>query len=91
MITNALNKRPAISFGLGSIKETINVGDTVTIFQNEIYNTTTFELLFNGLSKNINQFEYTPPSVGVYDLTANIITKDGKINMTSNKIILTVI
>jgi len=91
MIQNELNRKPVISFGLGVFETTIALGDSVTIFQNEIYNTETFELIFNLMAKNVYQFDYTPTLTGDYDLKVNLVTKDGKINMESNTIILHVI
>lgn len=91
MIQNELNRKPKLSFGLGVTNKTINLGDTVTLYQNTIYNFDEYELLFNFMAKDIYQFDYTPPSAGVYELQVRVVTKDLKVDMMSNKITLTVI
>ena len=91
MITNQKNKRPIISFGLGRTEKTISLGETVKVWQNEIYREDNYFLRFFPIDAPVYGFEYTPTSTGTELIQARIISNDGKINILSNIIKLTVI
>jgi hypothetical protein len=91
MILNYRNKRPIITFGLGKVEETISLGETVRIWQGEIYNGDNYKLRYAGTDKPIYGFELTPVSTGVLNIQCHILSLDGKVNILSNIIKLTVI
>ncbi len=90
MILREKYKKPRISFGLAKVEETISLGQTIRIWQNEIYNNDTFELLYLG-GRAIYGFELTPVSIGTLEIEVKVVTKDGLISLPSNKIILNVV
>lgn len=90
MILKELNKRPKISFGLGKTKLTIQLGQSVTIFQNEIFNTDLFTIRFQGLAKNTYSFNYTPNQTGEFMLEVEAVNKLKNSVKKSNKIKLIV-
>jgi hypothetical protein len=91
MILNERFKAPIISFGKAEIEATIILGETVTIFQNEIF-VLDKVLNFKGADKdNLYQVEYTPTTVGVEFLTVNVSDEAKTIIRKSNKIKLNVI
>ncbi|MDI9256327.1 hypothetical protein [Flavobacterium sedimenticola] len=91
MIANERNKRPIISFGLGKTEMTITLGDTVTIWQNEVYNNDEFGLRYLGVKKNLYSFELTPIAAGVIEIQCSILNTAETIEIKSNIIKLTVI
>lgn len=91
MILNYRNKRPIITFGLGKVEETISLGETIRIWQGEIYNGEQYKLRYEGVDKPIYGFEITPTSTGTIDIQCRILSNDGKTNILSNIIKLTVI
>lgn len=91
MIQNYRNKKPIISFGLGVVEKTITLGDTVRIWQDSIYNGEEYFLRYIASVKPIYGFELTPTATGVLNISCRIISNDGKINIKSNTIKLTVI
>lgn len=80
-----------ISFGLGKVEETINLGETIRIWQGEIYNGDNYKLRYAGTDKPIYGFELTPDTAGVLNIQCRILSLDGKVNILSNIIKLTVI
>ena len=91
MIANEIHKKPMLSFGLGVVAKTISLGDTVTIFQNSVYNDNGVVLNFGNASKSIYGFSFQPLSVGQHDLQCLLQIKTAGVVLKSNIIKLTVI
>ena len=91
MIANELHIKPMLSFGLGVLEKTITLGDTVTIFQNNIYNTDEVVFIFNGARKPIYGFDFTPSSIGVHNLECTMQIKVARATLKSNIIKLNVV
>ena len=91
MILNERYKAPIISFGKAQLEATVILGNTITIFQNEIFSSEKV-LLFQGFEKSsLYQIEYTPTTVGVEFLTVEVTNQAKTIIRKSNKIKLNVI
>ena len=92
MILNELNKRPIISFGLGRIELTVPVGEIVTIWQNEMFNTSSFNMYHDGDRKdNVHHFDFEAPAVGEYFFEVTIVNTRTEQERISNKIKLIVV
>ena len=91
MIANEIHKKPMLSFGFGVLEKTIFLGESVTIFQNNIYNTEDVIIKFGGSSKPIYGFSFQPVSVGEHDLQCSLQIKKARVLLKSNTIKLTVI
>jgi len=91
MILREKYKKPRISFGLAKVEATIALGETIKVCQNEIYNSDTYNFIFNTLNQPIYGFELTPVATGTLEIEASIETKDGSIILPSNKIFLLVV
>lgn len=84
MIIEAINKKPLLHFGFNKQSKTINLGNTVTVYQDGLIDCTLSE---NTAKKiNSNQWTFTPTAIGVYNITATSTKKQ-----ISNQITLTVI
>lgn len=91
MILNEQYKKPTITFGLGKTEMTINLGETVRIWQIEIYNNDEYFLRFFPIDSDVYGLDYTPSGTGTQIIQARIISNSGKVNILSNKITLTVV
>ena len=91
MIINQKYKRPILSFGLGELTKTIALGDSVTFYQNQVYNTDVFNHIYLGLNQNMYAVTITPVSAGTLTIQSTIEKKDGSIIVPSNKITLTIV
>lgn len=91
MITNEIFKRPIISFGLGVTEKTISLGDTVRIWQNEIYNGDEYSLVYDDDPYPVYGFELTPSSTGTLNIACRISGNSGKVFILSNTITLTIV
>jgi|694.fasta_scaffold20267_11 hypothetical protein len=56
MILNEIFKKPIFSFGLGKLTALIQVGQTVRVYNNEIFNENVFELINDSDVKSNTQF-----------------------------------
>jgi hypothetical protein len=91
MILNIINRRPNITFGLGKVEATITLGETIKVWQTEVFDSKEFVLNSIGVNETVGGFEYTPTSIGEVELSCNVISRARKINKVSNRIKLTVI
>lgn len=84
MIIEAKTKKPFIHFGFNKQEVTINLGDSVTIWQDTLYSNDA-ELTLNGASKTNNyKNTITPTAVGTMEIEVKILVD--KILYTGNKI-----
>jgi hypothetical protein len=91
MILNERYKAPIISFGKAQLEATVILGNTITIFQNEIFSSEKV-LEFQGFEKSsLYQIEYTPTTVGVEFLIVEVTNQAKTIVVESNRIRLNVI
>lgn len=91
MIANEKNKKPKISFGLGKVNASIKLGESITIYQNEIFNSAYHQQLYDGMFKDLYAFTITPSSAGDYELQTIVKNKYLDTERKSNKIKLTVL
>lgn len=94
MIVNIKNAKPKISFGLGVIEATINVGSSIVVWQNTIHNSELLLVLTHPIgitSTKINnqKFNVVAGSVGTYEIQALFVKSGTKLE--SNKIKLIVV
>jgi hypothetical protein len=91
MILNERYKAPIISFGKAQFEATVILGNTITIFQNEIFSSEKV-LEFQGFEKSsLYQIEYTPTEAGEEFLTVEVTNQAKTIVVESNKIKLTIL
>jgi len=91
MILNIINRRPNITFGLGKVEATISLGETIKVWQTEVFNSDEFVLNSIGVNETVGGFEYTPISTGEVELACSVTSRAKKTNQVSNTIKLTVI
>ncbi|WP_445454101.1 hypothetical protein [Flavobacterium sp. 25HG05S-40] len=90
MIANQRNKKPVISFGLGKTEMTISLGDSVTIWQDEIFSSN-YDLYYNDIKKaNVYSFLIEPSEVGSYEIQVEIRQKISLQSIKSNTLKLIV-
>ena len=91
MIANELHRKPMLSFGLGVLEKTISLGQTTTVYQNNIYNNEEYILRLDGINKPIYGFNITPVSTGVHEIQCVLQVKKVGAFLKSNIIKLTVV
>jgi hypothetical protein len=92
MILNELNKKPVISFGLGKTELTVPIGETVRVWQNEMFNTSSFDMYHGGDRKaNVNYFDIVTDDYGEMNIEVVMVNVHTKTERVSNKIKLIVV
>jgi hypothetical protein len=88
--------KPAIDLGLNQRFATVKVNVPFTIYQNNYFNPDIYEIATASAGnlitqKSLNEFVFEITTAGVYDFTITMQTKDKSEQVTSNKLIITVI
>lgn len=96
MILAVINKKPAISFGLGVTELEVSTGQAVTLWLDQIYNSeysTSIERpgSITNVEVNKNKYTLTPTVAGSFDIYLKLVTPDKKRIINSNIITLTVV
>lgn len=95
MILGIKNKKPTLTFGLGIFEKTIELGESVTIWQRTIYAEGEFTVTHKSTIPKViiskNQAIYTPTAVGVYYIQVQAEDRQKTKRINSNKIKLTVV
>lgn len=92
MILNELNKKPVISFGLGKTELTVPIGETVRVWQNEMFNTSSFDMYHGGDRKaNVNHFDIVTDDYGEMNIEVVMVNVHTETERVSNKIKLIVV
>lgn len=90
MILKARNTKPSISFGLGKFLRTVNVGQSVEIMMQQVYDAEIYSISLASdtpipsfkISNNL--FKATPSEAGTYKLYINISNQNKSIQKQSN-------
>jgi len=93
MIIEQINKLPFIHFGFNKQDATIELGQSITIWQDVLYSNN-YQLSLNGtLKTSLNKLVITPSATGIITYQAEITEKISKrgISLESNTITLTVV
>lgn len=91
MIANELHRKPMLSFGLGVLEKTITLGETVTVYQNNIYNDDEYILRLDGIGKPIYGFDFEPSTLGEHTIQCVLQVKKVGAFLNSNIIKITVV
>lgn len=91
MILNEKNKKPKISFGLGKTKAEINLGESITIYQSEIFIQDQYSIAISGVGTSevvsLNKIIFTPTEMGLQNLVVGISQKRDRTKVKSSNVI----
>lgn len=91
MILNEKNKKPKITFGLGRTKAEINLGESITIYQSEIFIDDDYNISISGLGTSkvvsLNKIVFTPTESGLQSLNINVSQKRDRTKIKSSNVI----
>jgi hypothetical protein len=97
MIMNVRNKRPIISFDLGSLKKDVFVGRTTRIYLNGMFRPDTYTAALKPFATitivkiNDTTFEVTPATPGTYSFRLGLINSATSQTFESNLLTLTAV
>lgn len=91
MILNERNKKPKISFGLGKTKAQITLGESITIYQSEIFIPDEFNIAVSGTGTSdnlsLNKIVFTPTEIGLQSINVDVSQKRDRTKIKSSNVI----